>query len=47
MRLANSLIAFALLAFLSACNAVSGFGEDVQTGGEAITDTAEDTADAM
>lgn len=27
---------------LSACNTVEGFGEDVQSGGEAIEDTAED-----
>lgn len=32
---------------LSACNTFSGFGEDVQAGGHAITRSAEDTKSNM
>lgn len=43
MRLFQGLIAAALFGLLAACNTVGGFGEDLQSGGDAITDTAEDT----
>jgi predicted small secreted protein len=42
MRLMNSLILAGLLGLLAACNTVSGFGEDLSSGGEAISDTAQD-----
>jgi predicted small secreted protein len=35
------LVATTLLA-LAGCNTIGGFGEDVSTGGEAISDTAQD-----
>lgn len=35
----------ALLLALSACNTIGGFGEDVQSGGQAIEETAEDAQD--
>lgn len=34
--------AFVALLALAACNTLSGAGEDIQAGGEAITDTAEE-----
>ena len=37
-----------ILAFgLSACNTVEGIGEDVEAGGEAISETAEDTKEKL
>jgi predicted small secreted protein len=41
------LIAMGLFALLAGCNTVEGFGQDVQQGGAAITDTARDTEDEM
>lgn len=43
MRLINRLLLALAVATLAACNTVSGVGEDIQSGGEALTDTAEDT----
>ena len=40
-----ALAAFAGAASLGACNTVEGFGEDVQSAGEAIEDTAEEGTD--
>lgn len=37
------LVAVATLGLLAACNTVSGAGEDIEAGGRAITDTADDT----
>jgi entericidin B len=42
-----ALIAMGLFAFLAACNTFQGLGQDVQQGGAAITDTAEDVEDEM
>lgn len=33
--------------FLAACNTVKGVGEDVQAGGEAIENTAQDVEDEI
>lgn len=42
------LIAAALLALtVSACNTVSGMGEDVEAAGGAVSDTAEDVEDEI
>jgi len=41
-RLMTGLALTGLLAALAACNTVSGMGEDLQSGGRAISDTAED-----
>lgn len=32
---------------LTACNTVAGAGKDIEAGGEAVTDAAEDTKDAI
>ncbi|TQV70106.1 entericidin A/B family lipoprotein [Denitrobaculum tricleocarpae] len=32
---------------LSACNTIEGIGEDVEAGGEAISETAEDTKEKL
>jgi predicted small secreted protein len=37
-----ALLALGLFGLLAACNTVQGLGQDVQEGGETITDTAED-----
>lgn len=37
----------ALLAVLTACNTVDGFGEDVESGGEAIQEGAQETSEAI
>lgn len=45
VQLMSKLVMIAALAAglaLSACNTVSGAGKDVQSAGEAVTDTAED-----
>ncbi len=47
MRVIQGLIAAGLLALLAACNTVGGMGQDLQEGGEAISDTAQDTEQAM
>lgn len=41
------LITLSLLASLSACNTIEGFGEDVGAAGEAISETAEDTKEEI
>lgn len=40
-------LAFAALFALSACNTFEGMGKDVQQGGAAITDTANDVQNKM
>ncbi len=40
-------LAFAALFALSACNTFEGMGQDVQQGGEAITDTANEAQTEM
>ena len=47
MRLLQALTLTSLLALLAACNTIGGMGQDIQSGGEAITDTAEDTSAEM
>lgn len=47
MRIIQGALAALFLAALTACNTVGGVGEDLQSGGEAITDTAEDTSAQM
>lgn len=47
MRLLQALTFTSLLALLAACNTVSGMGEDLQTGGATITDTARDAEQGM
>lgn len=47
MRLFRTLLATGLLALLAACNTVSGVGQDLQEGGAAITDTANDAERQM
>jgi entericidin B len=47
MRPLTTLILAGLLGLLAACNTVSGMGEDLQSGGEAITDTADDAQQQM
>lgn len=47
MRLIHSLILTGLLAVLAACNTVGGMGEDIQSGGQAITGTAEEVESDM
>ncbi len=41
------LVLFGLIGMLSACNTVSGLGEDVGAAGEVITDAAEDTKEEI
>lgn len=36
-----------LLGLLAACNTVGGVGQDLQSGGEAISDTAQETERQM
>lgn len=47
MRLINGLMLGAVLAVLAACNTVGGMGQDLQSGGEAITDSAQDAERQM
>ena len=44
MMLKTSAFAVAL-AMLAACNTVSGAGKDIEAGGEAVSDAAEDVQD--
>lgn len=46
MRLIQTLAVLGLLG-LAACNTVEGFGRDVQSGGAAVTDTAQDAERSM
>ncbi len=41
------LTAVALLLALAACNTVEGLGKDVKTGGQVITNEAQQTRDTM
>jgi entericidin B len=47
MRLIQGLIAAGLFATLVACNTIGGAGQDLQSGGQAITDTANDAERSM
>lgn len=47
MRLIHALTLTSLLALLAACNTVGGMGRDLQTGGAAITDSAQDAERSM
>ncbi|MGF1444889.1 MAG: entericidin A/B family lipoprotein [Pikeienuella sp.] len=38
---------FTLLALLAGCNTVEGVGRDIQSGGKAIEDAAEDVKEAL
>lgn len=40
-------LALVAAATLSACNTVSGAGEDLSSAGKAVTDTAQDTQEKM
>jgi predicted small secreted protein len=42
MRIITATLSVLLFAGLAACNTVEGAGEDVEGGGEAISDTARD-----
>jgi predicted small secreted protein len=44
MRIAVVIVA---LLGLSACNTMEGFGRDVESGGEAISDTADDVEGSL
>ncbi len=41
------LAALGLLVALAACNTVSGFGQDMKDGGEALTGVAQNTKDNL
>lgn len=47
MTVIGRLLVVGLLAALAACNTVEGFGRDVQTGGQAITGTAQDVQEQI
>ncbi len=47
MRKTSGMVILGLLFILSACNTMKGMGTDVQKGGEAITDQAEETQKTM
>lgn len=51
MSFLRALALLAVLGFasgsLAACNTISGAGEDIKAGGDAVHDTAEDTKDKM
>ena len=51
MSFFRALALLAVLGFasmsLTACNTMSGAGEDIKAGGDAIHDTAEDAKDSM
>jgi predicted small secreted protein len=42
MKLIGRLLALGFVVALAACNTVEGLGRDVRTGGDAITDSAQD-----
>lgn len=42
MKKLITLMIFVSIAGLMGCNTISGAGKDIQRGGEAVTDTAED-----
>jgi len=41
------LVGFLVLGVLPACNSVRGAGEDIESAGEAIADTAQETEDEI
>ncbi len=43
----SALLALGLLGLLAACNTVEGLGRDVQRGGAAITDQAQEVEENM
>ena len=43
----GAILAALTLFALGACNTTEGFGEDVEAGGEAIQEGAEETSDAI
>lgn len=45
MRLATALAVLLSLGSLSACNMMEGAGEDMEAGGDAISDAADDAED--
>lgn len=47
MRLLSLLMAVGLIASVSACQTIAGAGKDIQSGGEMIEETAEDTQKKM
>jgi entericidin B len=47
MELRRLLFALALAAGLTACNTIEGVGEDVEAGGEAISNTAEEVEEEL
>lgn len=47
MTILSRLLVVGLLAALAACNTVQGMGKDVQTGGDAITDSAKDVQSTL
>ncbi len=44
MKIAYAAFAFLLAAAAAACNTIEGAGRDIQSGGEAIEDAAQDAA---
>jgi predicted small secreted protein len=47
VRIFTSLLAAWLFAALAACNTVGGVGQDIQSGGAALSDTAQDAEQSM
>lgn len=47
MRIIGSLLALGLVLGLSACNTMHGAGEDIQSGGKAISNQATETQRTM
>ncbi|TPE50744.1 entericidin A/B family lipoprotein [Amaricoccus solimangrovi] len=47
MRITGSILALGLVLGLSACNTMKGAGEDIQSGGSAISDQATETQRSM
>ncbi len=47
MRLLQALTLTSLLALLAACNTIGGMGQDLQTGGATITDSAREAEQGM
>ena len=47
MRKIISLLAVGLLVGLAGCNTVGGFGKDLQTGGQAVTNEAQEAQRSM
>ncbi|MBP7001845.1 entericidin A/B family lipoprotein [Amaricoccus sp.] len=47
MRAFTTLLLAGLLGLLAACNTMSGVGQDLKSGGEAISDTADDAQAKM